>query len=252
MRISLIAPILLGLMLAACSPDKKEPAPESPAAEAAETEAGSAAKRMMEEALAQFQPTAEEAAFLDAAPAVNIHGQTSGYFTNQAGVTGYFSGYDLPFNFIWEGAVKPLTALDGQTYRVMDGQGRILLKYMHDDLLAQKYEGGMAEGLWHGYGRYWRRNEDGEGHGFAYAGEFKSDHMEGRGVFVDYDFYLQGADPVEYRGEFKDSEFHGRGTATNLVTGEVVFKGLWFLGEPFFEGGPSQWAASEERAELNE
>lgn len=236
MQILRVTLILLSFVLAACTPSEKKEEAAAPPEVYTETET----EKMLNRVAEKFQPTKEEAAFLEAGPAVNILGQTNGYFTNQAGVTGYFAGYDMPFNFIWEGEVKTLSALDGQTYQVMDGEGKILVKYRHDDLLLQRYEGGMSEGLWHGYGNVWFRNQDGLANSYNYVGEFQYDLMEGRGVFTNYDFFMQDANPTEYKGEFQDNAFHGQGAEVDLVTGQLLFKGLWLTDEPF-SGGPSRW-----------
>lgn len=232
----------LGLLLTACVSNTGEM-----------DSARASAEQMGNKVLKQFQPAAQEAALLNAAPAVNILGQTSGYYTNPDGVAGYFDGYDKPFNFIWKGPVKTLAALDGQTYRIMDGQGRLLVKYMDDDLLLQKYEGGMAAGLWQGQGKLWLRGGGGRGNSIVYEGAFQHGQWEGRGVLTTYD--SSGRDmayPMEYSGTFKYGVLHGHGTWIDLVTGTVVANGIrWSLGEPA-DLDPERWAEHDKKSELRD
>ncbi|UQZ89330.1 hypothetical protein C4J81_09025 [Deltaproteobacteria bacterium Smac51] len=248
-RIPLV--ILLTLFLFACGGSNQDEPPAEPETAMEEVAEHVQAEVLNAEAVEPFRPTELEAKFLDAAAAVNSSGHTNGYFTNPDGVTGYFTNYELPFNFIWEGGTKTVTAIDGQTYQVMDGEGRLMIKYMGDDLLLQRYEGGFSEGMWHGYGHYLSRNGQGLSNSFVYTGEFNYDEMEGRGVFNDYDFYMIGASPTEYKGELKKTEFHGQGTETDLSTGEVTYKGLWFLGRPY-GGTREQWLEDDAEYELRD
>jgi hypothetical protein len=142
--------------------------------------------------------------------------------------------------------------MDGQTYQIMDGPGKIRLKYLHDDLLLQSYEGDVAEGLWQGYGTTWERNANGEHHSYSYTGEFKDDQAEGRGVVRDYDSEMRNENPYEYRGEFKYGQYHGQGTETDLVTGQVLYRGLWFDGQTDKAFTKRSFEAAEEEAELNQ
>ncbi len=198
-----------------------------------------------------FRPSAEEEAFLNAFVAVNALGTPNGYFTNQDGVSGYFQGYEQPFNFTWEGDTVEIEAFDGRRYRVIDGPGQLTLKYAGDDLLLQRYDGDYDRGLWHGHGRYWTRNREAGGHNYLiYQGQFKHDQMEGSGVLSNYNFSGQGNQPLQYTGELKGSLFHGWGQAVNLASGRMVYKGLWFEGQPFKES-LDQWRSREAQSELD-
>ena len=214
---------------------------------AREKEADEAGRALAAGLADRFTVSPDEMKLLNAAPATNALGTANGFFTNPQGVSGYFQGFARPFNFIWTGRTEALKAFDGRTYRVMSGQGRMLLKYMDDDLLVQSYEGEAVRGLLEGFGEQWSRNVEAEGHHyFSYRGEFKHDQMNGRGTLSDFDFSASGNRPVKYEGEFKNNMYHGQGRAFDLATGRMFYKGLW-LGGQTFQGAQSQWAEADEK-----
>lgn len=198
-----------------------------------------------------FRPEADQAIFLEAFTATSASDTVNGYFTNQDGVSGYFQGYDRPFNFLWIGGTVEMTAFDGRTYRVIDGPGELLLKYHDDALLLQRSKGEFKAGLWHGYGELWTRNRDAGGHNYRYyRGEFVNDHMSGRGVLINYNFMGRGDHPGKYEGDLRDNLYHGQGLLTDLATGEMTYKGLWLEGRRFV-GSPEDWQVGDEWSELN-
>ena len=198
-----------------------------------------------------FRPTTDQTAHLDAFTARSVSDTANGFFTNQDGLSGYFQGYERPFNFFWIGGAVEMTAFDGRTYRVMDGPGELLLKYRDDALLLQRSKGEFKGGLWHGYGELWNRNREAGGHNYLhYRGEFAGDHMDGRGVYTNYNFTGRGDHPYKYEGSMKGGQFHGQGLLTDLVTGEMIYKGLWLEDRRFF-GSPEDWRAGDQWSELN-
>lgn len=197
-----------------------------------------------------FRPSPEEAAFLEAAVAKNLLESPNGYFTNQDGVSGYFQGYERPFNFTWDGRTVEIEAFDGHRYRVIDGPGKLTLKYAGDSLLLQRYEGDYKRGLWDGHGSYWSRNGEAGGHNyFFYQGNFRHDRMEGLGVADNYNLSGRGNNPLRYSGDLRNNNFHGQGQALDLASGRLIFKGLWFEGQPF-EGSPDEWRTRGDFSEL--
>ncbi|MDR0881515.1 MAG: hypothetical protein LBP55_03105 [Candidatus Adiutrix sp.] len=234
------------LVVAGCQPEAPEAPMETPppaATAPAEPPAGAAV----------FTATAEEATRLAQGQAVNALGTPNGIFTNPEGVSGYFQNYDQPFNFIWAGPTTEVKAFDGRTYKIVDGAGEMALKFQGDDLLLQRYQGEFKEGLWSGHGRYWLRNDDSPGgqNYLTYQGGFQHDQMDGRGVLTDYDFRARGGAHFRYDGQMRQGEFHGQGTLTDLATGAMTFKGLWFAGRPFAESR-AEWQALEDERELKD
>jgi len=198
-----------------------------------------------------FRPTADQAAYLESFTAINALGTVNGFFTNQDGISGYFRGYDRPFNFLWTGGTVEVTAFDGRTHRVINGPGELLLKYHDDALLLQRSKGEFKEGLWHGYGELWTRNRQAGGHNYRYyRGGFANDQMSGRGILVNYNFSGLGDHPRKYEGDMEEGLFHGQGVLTDLATGEMVYKGLWLEGRRF-AGSPDDWRAGVEWGELH-
>ncbi|MDR1920880.1 MAG: hypothetical protein LBS31_03955 [Candidatus Adiutrix sp.] len=220
----------------------------APTLSAAEEEALKARLAELRQALT---PTQEEKDILNAGPAVCEAGwPESGYFVNHSGAAGLFHGYDRPFNFIWTGPVKTVRGIDGRDYDLIDGQGTLLVKYMDEDQLLQRYEGDLKNGLWHGHGRYIAA--DGLTGGVVhYEGGFSYDQMEGRGVYSLYAPLPEGGVQIRREGDWRGGELHGRGTMTDLNTGHVLYKGLFFEGEPF-EGDGEAWQAQDDYAELNQ
>lgn len=199
-----------------------------------------------------FRPTPEESRQLDSSLAVNSLGTANGYFTNSEGISGYFSYYDHPFNFIWRGATTKVTGIDGQEYQMMDGPGELLIKYKDDNLLIQRFKGDFKEGLWRGHGDLWTRNDHAGGHNYmSYQGEVVDDKMEGRGTYTDYNFSGDGETPWMYEGQMHDDGFHGQGNTTDLVTGAMLYKGLWLDGS-IFEGSWEDWQKADSYNEINQ
>ena len=252
----LILCIIAGLLLTAgCDFFDRQKREEAEKAEAA-LQAAAAEAREAGEALAAdqeniFRPTAGQTAYLDSFTARSFSDTPNGFFTNQDGLSGYFQGFERPFNFFWIGATVELTAFDGRTYRVMDGPGELLLKYQDDALLLQRSKGEFKGGIWHGYGELWNRNRGAGGHNYLYyRGEFSGDHMSGRGVYINYNFTGRGSHPYKYEGEMKDDQFHGQGTLTDLATGEMDYKGLW-MEDRRFSGSLEDWRAGDRWREIN-
>lgn len=193
-----------------------------------------------------FEVSADEKKILEAGPAVNALGTVNGFFTNPQGISGYFQSYEKPFNFIWTGRTEKIKAFDGRTYQAMSGPGVMILKYMNEDQLLQRYEGESSRGLLQGYGEQWSRNNSSQGHHYySYRGELKHDQMDGRGAVADYDFLDQDSPPIRYEGELRNNLFHGHGRAFDLSTGMMLRKGLWLGGQPF-DGTEEQWRRAEE------
>lgn len=233
-------------------PGKREKAEQAEAAQQAALakawEAGEALAAGQEKF---FRPTADQSAYLEAHTARSASDAVNGFFTNQDGISGYFHGYERPFNFLWIGGTVEMAAFDGRTYRVMDGPGELLLKYQDDALLLQRSKGEFKGGLWQGYGELWNRNREAGGHNYLhYRGEFVSDHMNGRGVYTNYNFTGRGDHPYKYEGDLLDGRFHGQGMLTDLATGEMVYKGLW-LEDNHFLGSLEDWRAGDQWSELN-
>lgn len=256
-KIFLLALLVLILLLPApgCEGDKERPNEAAKAAKAA------AEQRALAEALAigqslaaaqqeHFRPSPAQAAALEAGLALNPAGTPNGYFTNPEGISGYFQGYDRPFNFIWTGATAERRTFDGRTLQLVDGPGELILKYAGDELILQRFQGQFKDGLWNGHGEHWIRNREAGGHNYLhYVGEFRHDRMEGRGVLTNYNFGGKQP-PVQYEGEMFDNAFHGRGLTTDLASGRMIYKGLWFDDQPFL-GSLDQWRRAEAGAELN-
>lgn len=249
--------VAVGLLLLAtgCDWDGRQQRAEAERAEAALRTAVEAVREAGEALSAEqekvFRPTAEQSAYLEAFTAVGASGSPNGFFTNQDGVSGYFQGYDRPFNFIWTGGTAEFTAFDGQTYRVISGPGELLLKYHDDALLLQRSKGEFKDGLRHGYGEVWSRNRAAGGHNYQYyRGGFADDRMNGRGVYVDYNLSGRGEHPYKYEGGMKDDEFHGQGLTTDLASGGMRYKGLWLEGRRF-SGSLEDWRVGNEWSELN-
>jgi len=255
MRRLILCFIAVLLLTAGCDFFDRQKREEAEKAEAA-LQSAVAETRDAGEALAAdqehvFRPTAEQAAYLETFTARSADDTPNGFFTNQDGLSGYFQGYDRPFNFLWTGGTAEVTAFDGRVYRVMDGPGELLLKYQDDALLLQRSKGEFKDGLWHGYGELWNRNRDAGGHNYLYyRGEFSGDHMTGRGVYINYNFTGRGSHPYKYEGEMKDDQFHGQGTLTDLATGEMDYKGLW-MEDRRFSGSLEDWRAGDRWRELN-
>ncbi len=251
-----LAGLSLLILAAGCEFDRdREKAAEAQAAEAEQR--AKAQARIAGEALAAaregvFKPDPAERALLEAGTAINPLGTPNGYFTNPEGVSGYFTNYERPFNFTWNGGTVEKRAFDGRTYRIMDGPGELALKYVDDPLILQRYKGDMTGGLWNGHGEHWTRNAGAGGHHYMfYQGDFRLDHMNGQGVLINYNFGGPGGVPVKYEGELRGDEFHGQGLFTNLATEEVIYKGLWFEGCAF-TGSRGQWLAEDDGGELRE
>ncbi|MDL2259976.1 hypothetical protein LJB99_03770 [Deltaproteobacteria bacterium OttesenSCG-928-K17] len=240
------------LLISGCDDQAEEQARQAESlARTAEAEKASAAGRSLIAAQAIiFKPGAEEMEAL-AAPAVNALGTPNGYFTNGEGVSGYFHGFEGPFDFYWKGGTSTIKAFDGRSYKAMNGPGTMLIKMNGAPILMQRYTGETKDGLLHGHGEIWHRNPDADGHAyFSYTGDFVHDQMEGFGVISDYDFSGDGAHPFRYEGEIKNNLFHGQGRAYDLATGELLRKGLWLFGDPF-DGDEQTWAkeaANHEKA----
>ena len=248
-RLKLIFMMMLSLFLASgCDldflvGDKKTD--EEIKAEAAAEAARAAQNRayfeaMIAEPRAMLNLTSEEKNYLDAAVAVNASGSSNGIFTNQDGQSGYFNGYDKPFNFRWTGGTIQITAFDGRKYHIINGPGELVVKQAGQSTALQKYKGEIKEGLWHGQGQYW--SLDGS---LSYEGRFEYDHMSGLGTFTrqDYDEETAEISAYIYEGEMSNDTFHGQGTFIDKATGQMRYKGLWFE-DFFFEnnpGGSSHW-----------
>ena len=249
---AVLAVMLIGGLLGGCDREqKKREEAERAAARAAQAALDRAAGEAVNAAQEDyFRPSPEEAAFLDAAVAVNQLGTPNGYFSNQDGVSGYFQGYRRPFNFTWKGAAVEIEGFDGRRHRVIDGPGELTLKYTDDDLLLQRYQGEYRAGFWQGHGRLWTRNREAGGHNyFFYQGNFDHDHFEGRGVMDNYNFNGRGNPPFRYEGEFSNGSFHGQGLVSDLSSGQMNYKGLWAEGRPY-RGSREQWEKERQKADL--
>lgn len=248
----IFAALAMPLLVCACElfEDKEraeaEKAIEAALREKAAIEADRAGRALTAGLAELFVPTAEERFVLDAAPAVNQQATANGIFTNSQGVAGYFQGFEKPFNFIWTGDAISREAFDGRTYRLMNGPGQMLLKYLDEDLLTQRYEGETNQGLLDGFGELWSRNNDlPDGHHYySYRGELRHDQMEGRGAVSDYDFQGDGTHPYRFEGELRNNLFYGHGRAYDLATGRMIGKGLWLAGQPF-PGSEEEWKLAD-------
>ena len=253
---NLILTALLLLALAASAACKFNEDDAKAEEEAARTAKAMAAYQAAAEALSAaqenfFRPSPSESAFLTAGTAHNPLGTPNGYFTNQDGVSGYFQNYSRPFNFTWKGRTVAVQAFDGHTYQVIDGPGELTLKYAGDQLLLQRYKGEYKEGLWQGHGEFWSRNGETGGHNYMYyQGLFEHDRMTGRGALTSFNYGGMGQAPVRYEGEIMDGGPHGQGLATDLVTGEMMYKGLWLNGDRF-PGGREAWRQRDQAAEMS-
>ncbi len=198
-----------------------------------------------------FALTSSEIRRLNSGPALSPSQDEkwADYYTNTEGVTGHFEDYREPFNFIWKGASAPNPGPNGETLQMVDGPGLLLVKYLRDDWLLQRYEGQTKMGFWHGFGDYWSRNADLLGHHYLhYEGNFDQDRMHGAGVLSFYDFNGRAETPFRYEGEFRNNLFHGYGRIIDLVSGTFNYKGLWFRGRPF-EGSRPAWQDQQVQAE---
>lgn len=253
--LTLLALILL-VPVMGCKPDDEQPKATAKAAQNAAEQMARAEALAVGRALAAaqeeyFRPSPAQAAALEAGLATNPAGTPNGYFTNPEGISGYFQGYDLPFNFIWTGTTAERRTFDGRRLQLVDGPGELILKYAGDELFLQRFKGQFKDGLWEGHGEHWIRNREVGGHNYLhYVGSFRHDRMEGRGVLVNYNFGGQQPFPIQYQGEMSDNAFHGQGLTTDLASGRMLYKGLWLDDQPFI-GSRDQWRRAEAGAELN-
>ncbi|MGL4209677.1 MAG: hypothetical protein ACRCTY_09855, partial [Candidatus Adiutrix sp.] len=210
--------------------------------------------QQLEEVIATLTPTEQELEFLNHGPAVSSFGSnSSGYFTNQDGVSGYFTDYNHgDFNFIWTGATAPLVAPNGTTDNMMNGLGELIVKFMDDELLSQRYRGPTEAGLWQGEGVVLFSDTMGFA-AFLYEGNFVYDEMDGAGVLTIYalDYDEDFANNMRYEGFFKNNDFHAQGLLTDLSTNEPIHDGL-FLRGVIFQGSQDEWQDVEDLVEIND
>lgn len=186
---------------------------------------------LVAEGRARLSLTPKEKAYLDSAVAVNALSTPNGIFTNQDGQSGYFGGYEAPFNFRWTGGTTEVTAFDGRLYQMINGSGELVLKLEGQDTAHQKYIGDVKDGLWHGQGQYW--TWDGE---LIYEGGFNHDRMSGLGTLTSQEYDDGEVSAYVYEGEIACNYFHGQGTMIDKVSGHMIYKGLWFEGDIFGDG----------------
>lgn len=197
-------------------------------------EATAAGRKLIEARASVFQPSPEEMQRLNDGLAVSALGAPNGFFTNKDGVSGYFHGFDRPFNFIWTGGTSTIKAFDGRSYKALNGPGELIIKALDDALLWQRYIGQAKDGLLDGHGQLWLRNTAISGHAYySYFGDFVHDSMEGSGVLTDYDFAGRGGLAFKYEGDMKYNHFHGHGRTLALGTDRLMRKGLWMFGDNF-------------------
>jgi len=254
--------ILLLLLLLAIGCDSNPPAGKQDAGEPEKTASVSQADdftaKVQEELQAQMEkmrPSDDDKAYLEAAISTNADNSPNGIFTNQDGISGYFSNYDAPFNFRWTGGTKEVTAFDGRTYQMLDGPGRLLVKHKGAETLLQLYDGSFSEGRWHGQGDLlsWDETECDGSNGFFshYTGEFQYDRETGQGreVLIWFDCSYRPVIAVEYDGEMLKGASNGKGVRTNLLSGQVIHDGLWLEGDSFV-GSSEEWSTANEMLNL--